>query len=166
MRQNPVIGKCLICGKEITKYYPNSHHRKREGKGCCKSHSMKIACQEGRVKPPNPKHSTGAKNTNWKGGKAIKGGYIYLLAPPDHPIRGKKNGERRYIAEHRFVMEKHLGRYLQNWEKVHHKNSVKTDNRIENLELITDKAHRAIHNGQVKCPHCQKLFVLNASHGA
>ena len=60
-------------------------------------------------------------------------GYVIVFVGRDYPGAGKQG----HILEHRKVMQDHLGRPLTKDENVHHKNGVKTDNRLENLELWT-----------------------------
>ena len=62
----------------------------------------------------------------------INHGYRIVPVPPDQ--RRLSGGESK-IAEHRLVMAMHLDRPLLPSEQVHHVNGVRTDNRIENLEL-------------------------------
>lgn len=40
-------------------------------------------------------------------------------------------------VQHRLVMEEHLGRPLEKYERVHHRNAIRSDNRLDNLELWT-----------------------------
>lgn len=76
------------------------------------------------------------------GRKRTPKGYVTLCIKT-HPYSDKTNG---YIFEHRIVMEMHLGRYLEPGEVVHHKNEIKYDNRLSNLELMEHAEHTIMHH--------------------
>jgi uncharacterized protein (DUF1330 family) len=80
------------------------------------------------------------------GGRFLdKDGYVMILSV-DHP---NKNG-RGYVQEHRLVIEKKIGRYLNKEESVHHKNKNKQDNSLENLMLFKNiSAHRRFESGGI-----------------
>lgn len=92
---------------------------------------------------------SGKNHPFWKGGKTTNySGYIYI-EQSKHPFA--HNG---YIKRSRFVMEKHIGRYLLPEEVVHHINSIKNDDRLENLQLFTNqsehmKFHRSLDSQDV-----------------
>jgi HNH endonuclease len=49
------------------------------------------------------------------------------------------------IAEHRVLMEQHIGRELLPTEFVHHRNENRSDNRVENLEIMSLSQHSRLH---------------------
>ncbi len=84
----------------------------------------------------------GKNNPSYLSGRIINTqGYILILNR-SHP--NALNG--KYVYEHRFVMEQHLGRLLTSKEEIHHINGVRDDNRIENLRLFASKSEHKIHD--------------------
>ncbi len=82
----------------------------------------------------------GARCSLWNGGRIVTNGYYKVWVGrndfyfPMVEKRGRKDG--CYVLEHRLVMAKHLNRCLLPWEIVHHRNGIRGDNRLENLELL------------------------------
>lgn len=107
---------CETCGKCLIITINRDIIRKRF---CSRSCGIKAQHKEGVLKKP-----TGNKAKNWRGGRIIQGGYTAIWVAP-----------KTYKLEHDIIMEKHLGRKLLPNEFCHHKNGIKTDNRLFNLEL-------------------------------
>lgn len=85
------------------------------------------------------KFESGSKHWNWKGG------FKY------YPSGSKKVAYKRikidgiYVAEHRYVLEKHLGRKLERSEIVHHIDHDGLNNSIDNLQIMTQTEHTRLH---------------------
>lgn len=67
-------------------------------------------------------------------GTGIHNGYVRISV-------GENCGRKQHVV----IMEQHIGRRLLKGEVVHHINGIKTDNRIENLKLMTNVEHSRLH---------------------
>lgn len=82
----------------------------------------------------------GKNHQRWKGGRFVetKTGYVKVTLGRTDPLRTQadKTGQ---MYEHRYVMSLHLGRLLESWEEVHHKDGNRENNNIKNLQLRSTK---------------------------
>lgn len=104
----------------------------------------------------------GEKNSSFIDGPTYtKDGYITIW-----------NGSER-VLEHRFVIEQEIKRSLKTEECIHHINGVKTDNRLENLQIVSHIEHRTLHKlpdeiwsrDYEHCTKCGSTEREHAGHG-
>ena len=123
---------CPICNKQF--YVKKSFLTKVKGKSACGN-----MCR-GKMRA---KQYIGENNPNWRGGGMIASDGRLLVYAPGHINAHASGGP--YILEYRLMAESMIGRSLRKNEVVHHKNGDATDNRPENLEVMTAQEHARLH---------------------
>ncbi len=130
------VDDCTSAAKSATGFCRKHHMHRGSGIPCCVEGCEQFA-QPGNS-PACSMHTNRMRKNGAYGPpgrlKAKRGesqwrimpnGYVYAKDPA-------KNGS---TAQHRSVMEEALGRPLKSHENVHHRNGIRHDNRLENLEL-------------------------------
>lgn len=91
-------------------------------------------------------------------------GYYYAYLP-NHPAANSAGK----VLEHVAVMSEHIGRSLASGECVHHKDRNRQNNRIDNLQLMTQSDHAKLHQLEDndykeesrECPNCSAIFDVS-----
>ena len=113
---------CNYCGRGFERRHPD----RRYSMPCCtKRHAMLLA-------KAHSKHA-------YKGWVINTRGYL-LVRLPGHPMANKND----QVFYHRLVMSYKIGRHLLSSERVHHIDSNRQNNKPDNLELLSDGAHRRL----------------------
>ena len=114
-----------------------------------RTESIRLSAKQGRLGSGN-RGKTRILSDEWKNNiskaKLIHGekyakGISLNLSGYYEITRGKNKGR----SQHVIIIEDHIGRRLYRNECVHHINKIKTDNRLENLKLMTVFEHAKLH---------------------
>lgn len=131
--QAPLNVNCAQCGKKF--HMKPSHAVKTKRPSCSKECCRQLQRQRMTGAGNHQYGLTGESNSSWGGGRRLTTyGYI-------------KDGD---ILEHRKVWLD-SGREIPDGFIVHHKNHIKTDNRLVNLEIMSLSDHSKGHNISRSC---------------
>ena len=138
---------CFKCNQEfsINRWEQSNREKRMTRKSFCSAECKNIHQKLG-----------GHDSPNWKGGRRkypSKNGYVTVWV---------RSGKR--TAEHRLIMENHLGRKLKPSEVVHHLNENTSDNRISNLIVCKNAGehHQKYHLKKGKNGQFMKALELEA----
>ena len=128
-RSKPKIDiECETCGQH---FFVNAYRAEHNRPRWCSKDCMVVW----------QRTQTGPKSPKWQGGtKRHSRGYV-LECCPEHP-RADRSG---YVLQHILVVERHLGHPIPTGYEVHHKDEVRDNNILSNLEVLTPKEHRSRH---------------------
>lgn len=179
---------CLTCNK-VFYTYPSVLKKHGKGKYCsvkCRANAqtcekIKCICQtcgnEFSVHPSRKKAdpceycSNSCRGKAWLGkGNPTYTGKPYISTHGYMVFRPPEGG--RPVLVHRYLMEQHLGRKLIPSEIIHHKNGIKADNAIDNLEIHTLASHTRLHIKLTKwsrkfdqCTQCHTTSIHYGGNG-
>jgi predicted DNA-binding protein YlxM (UPF0122 family) len=135
------IAECL--GISLWNVHDKLHKANAEIRPRNTKESIEKMCNKNRGRKQSPEEIRKRTREHRNGGigakKITSAGYVSIYFP-DHP--DSKSGQ---ILEHRLVMECILGRRLARDEVVHHINGIPTDNKKENLQLMSSTEHKRMH---------------------
>ena len=160
--------KCPNCQKVFFKSGRKSYKRWEQTKFCS------LSCYQSQRKGVSRPYMWGRflaeKSSNWRGGRYKSDGYVWVYCP-EHPTAKDK----RYVLEHRLIVEKFLGRYLKKAEFVHHKDGKRDNNKLNNLVLLNAGEHSILHSKDrevagwsrkyASCVLCGKTTYKHAGRG-
>jgi hypothetical protein len=145
-----VLIKCPKCGRE--RLVRNYQLKLPTHTGLCRQCSDNInIANYNATKPSRPFRKRGIYTEK---------GYRRVGLPRDSFFLPMANA-RGWVLEHRLVMAQSLGRCLHRWELVHHKNHIRNDNRLENLQLIGEDGHLVITILETHIKYLERLLRNN-----
>ena len=152
--------ECAVCKRKMY-IKPSRLKRVKNGITCSKECANKLKSEYMQGEGNHQFGLTGDKNASFKG-KCIESEFGYILEYcPGHPYPHDSSNNTTRVFQHRLVIERNSDKFddiyfeiINGWKvlkpiyEVHHINEVRTDNRLENLQIVTKGEHRIIHNNK------------------
>ena len=133
--------KCERCGESFKRIITPSARKNQRHRGlycsrACSNRANAKKLSKARMGKGNPGY--GKRPWNYKGGTLTKSGSRNVFYK-EITVDGKR------YKEHRYIMEKKLGRKLKDNEVVHHIDGNGLNNDLSNLELMGKSEHSKTH---------------------
>lgn len=150
--------ECAVCGKKMY-IKPSRLKKNKNGITCSIECASKLKSKYMSGENNHQFGLIGNKNASFKGEEIISEfGYI-LEYCPGHPYPHDRSNNTTRVFQHRLVIERNSDKFnneyfevIDGWKvlkpiyNVHHINEIKTDNRLENLQIVTRSEHTTHHN--------------------